>query len=266
MTTADWKTAARDFFGARSRGIAGNRSLQALCFVSGRDSRIWSDRDTYDEMISSIVTDAAAGDHAHLLEVGCAAGFVAWGLAPRVAAYTGVDLSRDAVRHARSLAIGNAEFEVADGSALPFDDDRFDCAISCDVFTNFPTFDGVRPIIVEMLRVVRPGGRVLAGSIPDAAHEQDTYATVAEVGQRLAEDGREPWRPDRQARGWRRLLPGATRGVHEDQGGIVCYFFQRADFEQLAAELGVELAFTPVHSRNPYAEYRFNAVFKKPQR
>lgn len=264
MSTSDdaWRNAAREFFGSRSRGVRDLDSLEALCFVSGRDSRIWANEQTYAEMIDSILENAGAASTSRLLEVGCAAGFLAWGLAPRVAEYFGIDLSPDAVERARSLRLPGARFEAADGSSLPLEADSFDCVTAYDVFTNFPDFEVVAPVLREMVRVVRPGGRVLAGSIPDSAFEAETFAMAAEIGERLSSQGA-AWHPDVALAGWRRLLPRRWQRRHQDRGQIVCYFFERGDFEALARELGATIEFTAVHPRHPYATYRFNAVLTK---
>src|SRR5262245_34549414 len=178
-----WKNAARAFFDERAASINAVPALTDLCFISGRDPRLWADEALLDDMADSIVEQAAAGPASAVLEVGCAAGFVARPLARRVGRYVGVDMSPAAVKVARRLGLPNAEFRTADGSRLPFADNSFDAAILYDVFTNFPQFaDGI-PIIKEMLRVVRPGGKVLIGSIPDVDQTAAIERCAREIGQ-----------------------------------------------------------------------------------
>jgi SAM-dependent methyltransferase len=60
-------------------------------------------------------------------------------------------------RAAERQGIGNAQFEVAFADALPFPDAAFDAVVSRFGVMFFPSpVDGVR----EMLRVLKPGGRI----------------------------------------------------------------------------------------------------------
>ncbi|MCU1235776.1 MAG: putative ubiquinone/menaquinone biosynthesis methyltransferase UbiE, partial [Candidatus Solibacter sp.] len=65
-----------------------------------------------------------------------------------------VDAAR---READDLGLRNAEFDVASADRLPFQDESFDAAVSRFGVMFFPSpRDGVR----EMLRVLKPGGRL----------------------------------------------------------------------------------------------------------
>ena len=82
------------------------------------------------------------------------------------------------------------------------------------VFTNFPVFSDGCALIAEMVRVIRPGGRVLIGSIPDAAVQSAYEVRVAEVSRELeAKYG--PRAPE-------------TTALREDGGvkpGVICFYF-----------------------------------------
>ena len=159
----NWKNEARQFFSHRAKVVGERPTLQDLCYVSGRDSRVWADQSRYDDMMDSIVRTIGADASSRVLEVGCAAGFIACGVAPKVGQYVGVDVAEGAIECARSLDLPNATFHVGDGGALPFDDSMFDGVYCYDVLTNFPTFDSVKGLVQDMVRVVRPGGKVLLG-------------------------------------------------------------------------------------------------------
>jgi ubiquinone/menaquinone biosynthesis C-methylase UbiE len=179
-----------------------------------------------------------------------------------VGKYTGVDLSSAALAVARRLRLPNATFRVADGGRLPFAAGQFNGAFCYDVFTNFPDFETGAPIIAEMLRVVKPGSRVLIGSIPDAATKAAYEARTVEVGAELeARFGRvvpPAPRPPTLGKRLRDLLRTPAEPV------IVCYYFERADFEALARSLGCTVTITDIHPKNPYFGYRFNAIYTKP--
>jgi SAM-dependent methyltransferase len=77
----------------------------------------------------------------------------------------GLDINEPGIRSAKELAqtrgLGSrARFEQCDVSKkLPFDDDEtFDAAFSNDVLCHVP---GRLDVLVEMLRVLKPGGRML---------------------------------------------------------------------------------------------------------
>jgi SAM-dependent methyltransferase len=89
-----------------------------------------------------------------LLEVGCASGYyyeILEYLMNRRIAYTGVDYSESLIEMARDY-YPQACFEVADGAAMPFDDDSFDVVISNSVLLHVMEYaDQVR----EAVRVAR---------------------------------------------------------------------------------------------------------------
>jgi len=95
---------------------------------------------------------------ARLLDVGCGG---AW-LAEHFDDYAGVDVSADAVAGARERGLDVREIGPAD--PLPFGDAEFDAVVLKDVLEHVP--DPVA-LVLEVRRVLRPGGRVFASS-PDA--------------------------------------------------------------------------------------------------
>jgi demethylmenaquinone methyltransferase/2-methoxy-6-polyprenyl-1,4-benzoquinol methylase len=100
------------------------------------------------------------------LDAGCGTGLQAQLLAEAVGPaghVTGLDQSPGILAHARDLAeqAGLSEritFREGDVRALPFDDDTFDWAWSVDCIGYAPMEP--LPLIVELARVVRPGGNV----------------------------------------------------------------------------------------------------------
>jgi demethylmenaquinone methyltransferase/2-methoxy-6-polyprenyl-1,4-benzoquinol methylase len=101
------------------------------------------------------------------LDAGCGIGLPALLLAEAVGPaghVTGLDLSPDLLAHAEQTAAraGLAErfsFRVGDVRGLPFDDDTFDWAWSADCVGYAPLEP--LPLVKELARVVRPGGRVV---------------------------------------------------------------------------------------------------------
>jgi ubiquinone/menaquinone biosynthesis C-methylase UbiE len=260
MTSQNWRDSSRVFFDLRAAQVK-KPNLKDLCYVSGREPRLWSDEKLYADMIDSIIAQAGAYDASSFLEVGCASGFLAWGLSPRVGHYLGLDVAPRAIEVARELGLANAEFRVADGTRLPLADNSFDAAICYDVFTNFPDFQIGEAIILEMLRVVKPGGKVLIGSIPDGAKREQYEQCVAKVVRELDERyGPPPKAPDAPVLG---LADKFRQWLNPIEPQIVCYYFNREDFIRLGEKLGVNVELADIHSMNPYVGFRFNAIFTK---
>ncbi len=94
------------------------------------------------------------------LDVGCGTGVLASRLADAGYAMTGVDPSPGmlTILRARTPAVVAVE---GSGAALPFDADAFDLVLSVATFHHIADPDEVRRALAEMVRVTRPGGRIL---------------------------------------------------------------------------------------------------------
>jgi ubiquinone/menaquinone biosynthesis C-methylase UbiE len=112
------------------------------------------------------------GDEA-ALDAGCGAGALALALAPHVRTVVGIDVVPELLALARERAPENAEFVQADAAHLPFDDFSFDLAGTLRTLHHVP-----RPevVIAELVRVTRPGGRVL---VVDQLAPVDPLAALA---------------------------------------------------------------------------------------
>ncbi len=94
-----------------------------------------------------------------VLDIGCGNGALLNALADRIVSGTGVDESSKIIECAR---LKNAEhdhlrFEKIDGPVLPFPDNSFDCVTSLMSF-RYLDWD---PLLAEIKRVTRPGGKFL---------------------------------------------------------------------------------------------------------
>jgi ubiquinone/menaquinone biosynthesis C-methylase UbiE len=212
----------------------------------------------YDDLISDVLTCIEAKPSSHVLEVGCASGFEAKGVAAAVARYTGVDVAAPALDAARQLALPNAEFIHADGAALPFDDDQFDCAYCYDVFINIPTFDQGSAIIEEMLRVVKPGGKVLVAPVSDEAMRVALAGKITDIIADLEQRfGPRPQGPAAE-------VPIASADPSKAPPQVICYYFEKSDFEAFGRKIGARCELREIHRQNPYYGYRFNAIYSRP--
>lgn len=123
-----------------------------------------------------------------LVDVACGTGNAALRAARAGADVVGVDLAERLLDVARGAAAAeglDATFVTGDATALPFPDDTFDVAISVfGVIFARPGEQGA----AELLRVVRPGGRIVVTTwVPEGA--------IHDVG-RLAQEAVDALTPD----------------------------------------------------------------------
>jgi ArsR family transcriptional regulator len=124
----------------------------------------------YDEAVIEHLAAAAEPDPSMTIaDIGTGTGFVAAGLAGRVAHVIGIDDSAGmlavAEKNLRQLGVCNVELRRGDVAALPLPDDSVDAAVA-----NMVLHHAVDPaaMLGEMARVVRPGGTVAI--CDEAAH------------------------------------------------------------------------------------------------
>jgi SAM-dependent methyltransferase len=127
-----------------------------------------------------ILTDLARPSLSdEVVDIACGPGIVASHFAPLVRRITGIDITPEMIRqaeaaqHARGLT--NMGWRVAPAEPLPLDDNSFSLVITRYSFHHFQRPDKV---VAEMLRVCRPGGRIL---IADVAQPEDKVSGYDEI-------------------------------------------------------------------------------------
>jgi SAM-dependent methyltransferase len=157
---------------------------------SGRSAR--SPAEVYEELFvpalfqqwGSVVADAAGiGPDQRALDVACGTGVLACAAADRVGpggVVVGLDPNPDmlAVAQRKSTRI---EWREGKAESLPFPSESFDAVVSQ---FGFMFFEDRRTALGEMMRVLRPAGR-LALAVCDSLDHSPGYAAVAELLQRL---------------------------------------------------------------------------------
>lgn len=100
-----------------------------------------------------------------LLDVGCGGGILAEEFARLGFEVTGIDPAPETIETARAHAITSGltiTYRTGVGEHLPFDHERFDHVVCCDVFEHV---DDVDRVVGEIVRVLKPGGFVFYDTI-----------------------------------------------------------------------------------------------------
>lgn len=110
-----------------------------------------------------------------VLDVGCGPGLLSTALAERAGKVEGVDFSEKMIAAARKLA-PELKFQVANAEHLPYPESCFDVAICCNTAHHFAR---PRTVFTEILRVLKPGGRIVV--IHPIQSEQASFGSFADA-------------------------------------------------------------------------------------
>ena len=118
----------------------------------------------------------------NVLDVGCGTGVVAVTAARKGARVHGVDLTPELLERARenaNIAQAEIDFREGDAEALAFDDVTFDVVLS-----QFGHMFAPRPDVAirEMLRVLKPGGRIAFSTWPPELLVGRSFAIMGKYG------------------------------------------------------------------------------------
>lgn len=111
-----------------------------------------------------------------VLDVACGPGLVACDFAPHARHITGIDITPGMIAHAKSrqreFGLENIHWAVGDAVPLPVRDSRFSVVLTRYSFHHF--LDPAA-VLAEMIRVCRPGGRVMVIDVVLPAEKADEY-------------------------------------------------------------------------------------------
>lgn len=140
----------------------------------------------FQEWTSRVADAAGIQPGQRVLDVACGTGVLARTVADRVGpngAVVGLDLNEGMLAVARQKAPG-IRWQQGVAEALPFEDDTFDAVVSQ---FGLMFFEDRATALREMLRVLRPGGR-LAVAVWDSLDHTPGYAAMTRLLQRLFGD------------------------------------------------------------------------------
>lgn len=175
----------------------------------------------------------------HLLDVCCGNGTLSRLLAPQAHSCLGVDLSEKLVAAAKAIeSPENLYFSRANAlqlSGLGRSFQKINLYFSFQYFEDFET--GLR-VLSEMNALLEPGGRLFIGDTPDARRWSAYYNN-----------------PLKKLRYYYQKIRGT-----EPMGK----FWHPQEFERMAEWLGLQVEIRAEPTDLPYAWYRFDAIFFKP--
>lgn len=182
----------------------------------------------------------------YFLDVGCGGGWILdkFGDGPSVS--VGCDISLEMLKNVS----GNFPIVNADVCFMPFKDESFDHILCYFVFINFMDMFLVEEAIAQMVRVLKPGGKILIGQLPDreksAIYDQEKKRYLEYCQQHFS-------------------VVSDTRDVCS----IPIQLFDRISFEQIATRLGCKAsiiaAFNPFYrsGESEHVSWRFDVVIEK---
>jgi ubiquinone/menaquinone biosynthesis C-methylase UbiE len=146
------------------------RSSPEEVFSKRADFYVDSPAHTDQQVLARMVQLASPTKSMRALDVGTGTGHTAMAIAPYVEQVMALDLTEEMLGHARRLCaereIANITFLLGDAMDMPFPDCHFDI-VTCRRAAHH--FIDIGAAIDEMVRVLRPGGRLVVDdrSIPD---------------------------------------------------------------------------------------------------
>jgi ubiquinone/menaquinone biosynthesis C-methylase UbiE len=137
---------------------------------------------TNQESLDLLMKMASVSDSDTVLDVACGPGIVACAFAAVSSHVTGIDLTPAMLDRAQILAkqknLTNLSWHQGDIEALPFPNDSFSIVLSRYAFHHFLQPDVV---LSEMVRVCRPGGRILIADVAMPLEKVDAYNYIEKL-------------------------------------------------------------------------------------
>jgi len=138
---------------------------------------------SHEESIRLVIDMATVGPEDDVLDVACGPGLVACPLAEVAHHVTGIDITPAMIEQAktkqRSMGLTNVTWVIGDAVPLPFPDAAFSVVVTRYSFHHFLD---PKAVLSEMVRVCRPGGRVVVIDVLTSSPEQaEAYNRVEKL-------------------------------------------------------------------------------------
>ena len=141
-----------------------------------RQAATFERRHNHADPIDSLLRLSGVGAEDTVLDIGCGPGIVACAFASVARDVTGIDLAPAMLERARARqakrSLTNMTWLCGDVSALPFPDNSFSIVVTRYTFHHFLS---PASVLAEMVRVCRPGGRVVVCDATPPAAKLSAY-------------------------------------------------------------------------------------------
>jgi len=131
---------------------------------------------TNEESLQLLLNMTEVSNQDTVLDVACGPGIVACAFASLASHVTGIDITPAMLEQAQSLAqrfgLTNLSWQQGEGEELPFADCSFSIVLSRYAFHHCLNPDAV---FSEMIRVCRPGGKILIADVALPSSKVDAY-------------------------------------------------------------------------------------------
>lgn len=152
--------------------------------LKARLKATWSDGDYgmvaegLQESAEGFLARFSVGPGTRVLDVACGTGQIAFPAAAAGARVTGIDIAPNLIARARARAVAEGldiRFDEGDAEALPYADGSFDLVV-----TLIGAMFAPRPerVAAELIRVCRPGGRIVMGNWTPEGFVGSLFKTV----------------------------------------------------------------------------------------
>jgi ubiquinone/menaquinone biosynthesis C-methylase UbiE len=143
-----------------------------------RQARVFSQQPAHSQeaFLNLILEMSGVGPEDTVLDVACGPGIVACAFATRAKQVTGIDLTPAMLERAQELqaekGLTNLTWRLGNVLPLPFPDAAFSLVVTRYTFHHFLD---PKAVFAEMLRVCRPGGRVLVADVTMTPEKRDFF-------------------------------------------------------------------------------------------
>ncbi|WP_058189915.1 class I SAM-dependent methyltransferase [Terracidiphilus gabretensis] len=141
-----------------------------------RQAATFAERHAHTDPLDLLLRTAGVTASDTVLDLGCGPGIVACAFAAKAAHVTGFDLAPAMLEKAKTrqveLSLANMTWLCGDVSALPFADNSFSMVVTRYTFHHFLS---PAAVLAEMVRVCRPGGRIVVADVTPAVEQLIAY-------------------------------------------------------------------------------------------
>lgn len=134
------------------------------------------------DSIEMLIRMSGVGSEDTVLDVACGPGLVACEFARHCAEVTGLDITPAMIEQAQKTqtdkGLTNMSWNNGTALPLPYADNSFSCVITR---YSFHHFNDVKGVLSEMVRVCRPGGKVLAADVRVEPDKSEAYDRLEKI-------------------------------------------------------------------------------------